>query len=108
MNSHFLGEKIRYFNKVHLGLAVDTDRGLMVPVVRNADDLSLPPGLSLQLKEVASACRGGSVNPDILASESGTFTVSNLGNYGGRDVYTGYQPASVRHSWSQYHRPPPS
>ncbi len=82
MNSHFLGEKIRYFNKVHLGLAVDTDRGLMVPVVRNADDLSLPPGLSLQLKEVASACRGGSVNPDILASESGTFTVSNLGNYG--------------------------
>lgn len=81
VNSHFLGEKIRYFNKVHLGLAVDTDRGLMVPVVRNADDLSLP-GLSLQLKEVASACRGGSVNPDILASESGTFTVSNLGNYG--------------------------
>lgn len=81
VNTHFLGETKRYFHKVHLGLAVDTERGLMVPVVRNADDLSLK-GLSNHLKEVASACRNGKVNPDILASEAGTFTVSNLGNYG--------------------------
>lgn len=40
-NSHFLGESMRLFNKVHLGLAVDTERGLMVPAVRNADDLSI-------------------------------------------------------------------
>jgi pyruvate dehydrogenase E2 component (dihydrolipoamide acetyltransferase) len=81
VNSHFLGDSKRYFHKVHLGLAVDTERGLMVPVVRNADDLSIT-GLAAQLKEVASACRSGSVNPDLLSPEAGTFTVSNLGNYG--------------------------
>ena len=53
----------------------------MVPVVKNADDLSIT-GLSNQLKEVANACKTGSVNPDILSSEAGSFTVSNLGNYG--------------------------
>jgi len=81
VNTHFLGDSIRYFNKVHLGLAVDTERGLMVPVVPNADDLSIA-GLSRQFKEIAAACRNGSVNPDILSPEAGTFTVSNLGNYG--------------------------
>lgn len=81
VNTHFLGDSIRYFNKVHLGVAVDTDRGLMVPVVRNADDLSII-GLANQLKELANACRKGGVNPEILAAEAGTFTVSNLGNYG--------------------------
>ena len=81
VNSHFLGDSIRYFKKIHLGLAVDTDRGLMVPVVRNADDLSII-GLASQLKEVATACRKGNVNPEILSAEAGTFTVSNLGNYG--------------------------
>ncbi|NLX67346.1 MAG: 2-oxo acid dehydrogenase subunit E2 [Bacteroidales bacterium] len=81
VNTHFLGDSVRYFNKIHLGLAVDTDRGLMVPVVRNADDLSIT-GLARQFKEIAAACRNGSVNPDILSSEAGSFTVSNLGNYG--------------------------
>ena len=81
VNTHFLGDSIRYFNKVHLALAVDTERGLMVPTVRNADDLSIT-GLANQLKEVANASRKGGVNPDILAAEAGTFTVSNLGNYG--------------------------
>lgn len=81
VNSHFLGETMRRFRKVHLGVAVDTERGLMVPVVKNADDLSLT-GLSSQLKEVANACKTGSVNPDILSAEAGSFTVSNLGNYG--------------------------
>jgi pyruvate dehydrogenase E2 component (dihydrolipoamide acetyltransferase) len=81
VNTHFLGDTIRYFNKVHLGLAVDTERGLMVPVIRNADDLSII-GLANQFKEVAAACRKGNVNPEILVAEAGTFTVSNLGNYG--------------------------
>ncbi len=81
VNTHFLGETVRYFNKIHLGLAVDTDRGLMVPVVRNADDLSIE-GLANQFKEIANSCRKGSINPEILSAEAGTFTVSNLGNYG--------------------------
>lgn len=81
VNSHFLGDSMRLFNKVHLGLAIDTDRGLMVPVVKNADDLSVE-GLSNQFKEIAAACRKGSVSPDLLSPEAASFTVSNLGNYG--------------------------
>jgi pyruvate dehydrogenase E2 component (dihydrolipoamide acetyltransferase) len=80
-NSHYLGDNMKYFKKVHLGVAVDTDRGLMVPVLRNADDLSIQ-GLSNQLKEIAALCRNGNINPDLLSSEAASFTVSNLGNYG--------------------------
>ncbi len=80
-NVHFLGDSIRYFRKVHLGMAVDTERGLMVPALRNADDLSLP-GLSAQLSALAAACRGGNVDPDLLQPEAATFTISNLGAYG--------------------------
>lgn len=81
VNSHFLGDSMRLFNKVHLGLAVDTERGLMVPAVRNADDLSII-GLASQLKEVANSCKKGAISPELLSSEAATFTVSNLGNYG--------------------------
>ena len=81
VNTHFLGDSTRVFSKVHLGLAVDTDRGLMVPTVKNADDLSIQ-GLANQLKEVANACKKGSIDPDLLSSEAASFTVSNLGNYG--------------------------
>ncbi|MCW3786605.1 dihydrolipoamide acetyltransferase family protein [Plebeiibacterium sediminum] len=80
-NAHFLGDSVKYFNKVHLGLAVDTDRGLMVPVIKNADDLSIS-GLSRQFKEIAESCRKGSIDPELLSSEAASFTVSNLGNYG--------------------------
>jgi pyruvate dehydrogenase E2 component (dihydrolipoamide acetyltransferase) len=81
VNSHFTGDSMRLFNKVHLGLAVDTDRGLMVPVIKNADDLSIA-GLANQFKEVANACRKGSISPELLASDAASFTVSNLGAYG--------------------------
>jgi pyruvate dehydrogenase E2 component (dihydrolipoamide acetyltransferase) len=80
-NAHFLGDSIRYFSPVHLGLAVDTDRGLMVPALRNASELSLTE-LSQELKKMADQCRNGSINPDLLAPTSASFTVSNLGNYG--------------------------
>ena len=81
VNAHFLGDNIRMFSKVHLGLAVDTERGLMVPAVRNADDLSLQ-GLANRLKEMANACKKGGIAPDLLSPEAASFTVSNLGNYG--------------------------
>jgi pyruvate dehydrogenase E2 component (dihydrolipoamide acetyltransferase) len=80
-NTHYLGDAIQWFSKVHLGVAVDTDRGLMVPAVRNADDLSLE-GLSSQLAVLAGAARSGNIDPDLLKPEAATFTVSNLGNYG--------------------------
>ncbi|TDO04750.1 dihydrolipoamide acetyltransferase family protein [Sunxiuqinia elliptica] len=81
VNTHFLGDSMRWFKKVHLGLAVDTDRGLMVPAIQQADDLSLE-GLSSQLAAVAAQCRKGNVNPELLKPEAASFTVSNLGNYG--------------------------
>ena len=81
VNSHFLGDSMRLFNKVHLALAVDTERGLMVPVVKCADDLTIVQ-LAERLKEVAASCKKGSIDPDLLSSEAASFTVSNLGNYG--------------------------
>ena len=81
VNSHFLGDSMRLFSKVHLALAVDTERGLMVPVVKCADELSIVQ-LAERLKEVAAACKKGSIDPDLLSSEAASFTVSNLGNYG--------------------------
>lgn len=80
-NAHFLGESIRRFEQVNLGLAVDTDRGLMVPTLQHADSLSLPE-LSNGLKELADNTRKGSVSPDLIVPEAASFTVSNLGNYG--------------------------
>ncbi len=80
-NSHFLDNSIKTFNKVHLGIAVDTPRGLMVPAVKNADDMNLVK-LSKELKHIAESCRKGDVNPELIQSSSATFTVSNLGSYG--------------------------
>jgi pyruvate dehydrogenase E2 component (dihydrolipoamide acetyltransferase) len=81
INAHFLGDSTREFKKVHLGIAVDTERGLMVPVVKNADDLSLL-GLSSRIKKLAESCRKGNIDPELLSGTAASFTVSNLGNYG--------------------------
>ena len=80
-NSHFLEDRIKTFNKVHIGLAVDTPRGLMVPTIKNAGDMDLA-NLSKELKSTAESCKRGSINPELIQSASATFTVSNLGNYG--------------------------
>lgn len=80
-NSHFLEDRIRTFHKVHLGLAVDTTRGLIVPSVRNAEEMDLTK-LSKELKNIAESCRKGNINPELIQSTSATFTISNLGNYG--------------------------
>ncbi|MCK4698973.1 MAG: 2-oxo acid dehydrogenase subunit E2 [Bacteroidales bacterium] len=80
-NAHFLGDKVRYFKKVNLGFAVDTPRGLLVPVVMKADKLSLVE-LSVEMEKIAGQCHSGSVDPDLLSNELATFTVSNLGAYG--------------------------
>jgi pyruvate dehydrogenase E2 component (dihydrolipoamide acetyltransferase) len=80
-NSHFLEDRIKTFHKVHLGLAVDTPRGLMVPSVKNAGEMDLVK-LSKELKSAAEACKKGSISPELIQSAAGTFTVSNLGSYG--------------------------
>jgi pyruvate dehydrogenase E2 component (dihydrolipoamide acetyltransferase) len=81
VNSHFLDDKIRTFSDVHLGLAVDTSRGLMVPALKNSNRLN-PEWLSKELKNLADSCRKGNVDPNLIQSTAASFTVSNLGNYG--------------------------
>lgn len=81
VNSHFNDEFIRTFSRVHLGIAVDTPRGLLVPVVKNADGMDLVE-LSRSLKAAAENCRRGNIDPELIKSTAATFTVSNLGNYG--------------------------
>lgn len=81
VNSHCLGDAMRIFNVVNLGCAVDTERGLMVPCVKHAEDLNII-GLSKALKKIAEDCKKGSINPDLLSAEGASFTVSNLGGFG--------------------------
>ena len=82
LNAHMLDdEHIRRFNTVHLGVAVDTPRGLLVPVIRNAEKKSLLQ-ISAELKELAAEARTGAISPDKLNGAS--FTVSNLGSFGVR------------------------
>ncbi len=79
LNAVFENDIIYQYSAAHLGLAVDTDRGLLVPVIRKAQALSLKQ-LSAEARRLAKACRDGSVLPDELAG--GSFTVSNLGALG--------------------------
>jgi pyruvate dehydrogenase E2 component (dihydrolipoamide acetyltransferase) len=79
VNAHILGDTVRQYHSVHLALAVDTPRGLMVPVSRSADRQSLNQ-LAGTLKSLAAQCQDGSINPDLLTG--GTFTVTNLGTFG--------------------------
>lgn len=81
VNSHCLGDSMRIFDTVNLGIAVDTERGLMVPSVAHAEKMDVT-ALSKALRKVAEDCRKGSVNPDLLSSEAASFTVSNLGGFG--------------------------
>lgn len=79
VNAHLEGGVIRSFDSVHLGVAVDTPRGLLVPTVRFAEAMTLRQ-FSAASKTVARAAIDGTISPDLLAG--GTFTVSNLGAFG--------------------------
>ena len=73
-------EEILLHSNVHLGCAVDTDNGLMVPVIKNADALS-PVQLADETTRLAKACRDRSIPREELSGS--TFTISNVGSYGG-------------------------
>jgi pyruvate dehydrogenase E2 component (dihydrolipoamide acetyltransferase) len=71
--------QVTYHDAEHLGIAVDTERGLMVPVVKNAGDLNIG-GLARKIADLAERTRAGQVNPDDLSG--GTFTLTNTGSRG--------------------------
>jgi 2-oxoglutarate dehydrogenase E2 component (dihydrolipoamide succinyltransferase) len=70
---------ITYHDAEHLGIAVDTERGLLVPVIRNAGDLNIA-GLSRKIADLAERTRTNKVTPDELSG--GTFTLTNTGSRG--------------------------
>ena len=70
---------IRHFNHVNLGFACDTPRGLLVPTIFHADEMSLLE-LSMEAKRLAAAARDGSLSPDEMTGA--TFTVTNIGSFG--------------------------
>ena len=80
LNAHLInGDTFRKFNSVHLGMAVDTPRGLLVPTIFHADQMSLLQ-LSAAVKDIAAQAKSGNISPDLLTGAS--FTVSNLGALG--------------------------
>lgn len=79
LNSAFRGDKIEIFEKVHMGIAVATDRGLIVPVLRDANGKSLAEVVESRQALVDKAREGRLSVEDV---EGGTFTISNLGMYG--------------------------
>jgi pyruvate dehydrogenase E2 component (dihydrolipoamide acetyltransferase) len=79
LNAELMDGVLYRHASVHVGFACDTDRGLVVPVVREAQDLSLL-GLARRMRQLATQAVEGSIAPDDLSG--GTFTVSNLGSLG--------------------------
>ncbi|MGX1748086.1 2-oxoglutarate dehydrogenase, E2 component, dihydrolipoamide succinyltransferase [Glutamicibacter protophormiae] len=72
-------QQITYHNAEHLAFAVDTDKGLLVPVVANAGDLNLA-GLANKIADVAARTRSNKIGPDELSG--GTFSITNIGSVG--------------------------
>ncbi|MGL5862516.1 MAG: 2-oxoglutarate dehydrogenase, E2 component, dihydrolipoamide succinyltransferase, partial [Phycicoccus sp.] len=79
VNASIEGDEVTYHGVEHLGVAVDTGKGLLVPVLKNAGDLNIG-GLAKGISDVAERTRSGTIMPDDLAG--GTFTITNTGSRG--------------------------
>ena len=79
INASVEGKNVTYHDVEHVGIAVDTPRGLLVPVVKNAGDLNIP-GLARRINDLAARTRAGKVDPDELSGS--TFTITNTGSGG--------------------------
>ena len=79
VNAHWLGDKIRYFNRVHLGMAVAIEDGLITPVIFDADRKRMSE-ISREARELAKRARDRKLKPDEYTGS--TFSVSNLGMFG--------------------------
>ena len=79
LNCSISGDQITYHGAEHLGIAVDTERGLLVPVIRDAGDLNMG-GVARRISDVAARTRDNKITPDELGG--GTFTITNTGSRG--------------------------
>ncbi|MCD6289175.1 MAG: 2-oxo acid dehydrogenase subunit E2 [Anaerolineae bacterium] len=78
LNSALVGEEIHYYKAIHIGVAVDTERGLLVPVIKDVDKKRLSQ-IAQEFASLAQAARDGRISPDDLTDS--TFTITNLGMY---------------------------
>lgn len=78
INARLAEDAIEYLGHIHIGMATDTDRGLMVPVIRDVDQKNLRE-FGNQFRQLVEQARSGHISPDDL--NGGTFTITNLGNY---------------------------
>ncbi|MGL4174427.1 MAG: 2-oxoglutarate dehydrogenase, E2 component, dihydrolipoamide succinyltransferase, partial [Actinomycetota bacterium] len=79
INASIHGDEITYHAEENLGIAVDTDKGLIVPVIRNTGELNIA-GIARKVADLAARTRSGSIGPDDLGG--GTFTLTNTGSRG--------------------------
>ena len=79
LNASVEGDEITYHGAEHLGIAVDTERGLLVPVIKDAGDLNMG-GIARRIVDVAQRTRENKISPDELGG--GTFTITNTGSRG--------------------------
>ncbi|HEY3535735.1 MAG TPA: 2-oxoglutarate dehydrogenase, E2 component, dihydrolipoamide succinyltransferase, partial [Pedococcus sp.] len=79
VNSSVEGDQVTYHAQENLGMAVDTERGLLVPVIKNAGDLNIA-GLARAIADLANRTRNNKITPDELSG--GTFTLTNTGSRG--------------------------
>ena len=87
-------KEVTYHGAVHLAIAVDTPRGLLVPVIKNAEDLNIA-GLARRIADVAQRTRDDKIGPDELSG--GTFTITNIGSARRAVRHADHQPAAGRH-----------
>ena len=92
VNAHYADDEIRIFPNAHVGLAVATERGLLVPVLREVERKSIVE-LAAERKSLVERTRQGKLSQDDL--EGGTFTISNLGMYGVEQFIAVLNPPQV-------------
>jgi pyruvate dehydrogenase E2 component (dihydrolipoamide acetyltransferase) len=92
VNAHYVEETVRRFPTANVGMAVATDRGLVVPVIRGADRLALTEIAAARADLVARARDAKLQQTDL---EGGTFTISNLGMYGVEQFVAVLNPPQV-------------
>jgi pyruvate dehydrogenase E2 component (dihydrolipoamide acetyltransferase) len=92
LNAHYEGNEVRLFHTVNIGIAVAIPNGLVVPVIRNAEALTIPE-LAAARADLVERTRASKLRPDDL--EGGTFTISNLGMFGVERFFAVLNPPQV-------------
>ena len=94
LNSTQVGDEIHLLDEIHMGIAVALDDGLMVPVIRNADQLTLRE-IARETKRLAEGARGGTLGMEEVTGS--TFTITNLGVWGIDSSTPIVNPPELRH-----------